>query len=221
MGQTRDLGMRIELQPMDPHCGNISIGLYERTDGDSKCFLVHTYDRSVAAKDRVTFISEALRVRAGLEDAAAVGNTEPGDQWLRFPCGGSHKRALKRVFLDLCKLFSPSELTPKPLTVYDKKAEGDLSATGVGAGVYETGHEAELPKGPKRADALARGFAKLCEAELVETDSPRFKFPCGQSHDALVGQLMYRAQNVRASLREEEEAASRGVLSAPSQQNDR
>ena len=43
-------------------------------------------------------------------------------------------------------------------------------------------------------------------------------FDCAESHDALVGLLLTRAPNVRVVLREEEMDASRGVLTAPSQQ---
>ena len=44
------------------------------------------------------------------------------------------------------------------------------------------------------------------------------RFPCGESHDQLIGLLLVRAQNLRAVLREEEMKASRGVLAAPSAQ---
>jgi hypothetical protein len=43
-------------------------------------------------------------------------------------------------------------------------------------------------------------------------------FPCGERHDALVGLLLVRAQNLRAALREEELTATRGILAAPSAQ---
>ena len=69
----------------------------------------------------------------------------------------------------------------------------------------------------KRAIALAGGFAKLCEMEQVE-GADVVAFGCRMSHDALIGQLMYRAQNVRAVFQEDEMAASRGMLAAPSQQ---
>jgi len=43
-------------------------------------------------------------------------------------------------------------------------------------------------------------------------------FPCGRPHDELMGLLLPRALNARAALREEEMAASRGMLVAPSAQ---
>ena len=44
------------------------------------------------------------------------------------------------------------------------------------------------------------------------------QFVCAWPHDALMGLLLPRALNVRAVLREEEMAASRGTLVAPSAQ---
>ena len=70
----------------------------------------------------------------------------------------------------------------------------------------------------KRASALARGFAKLCEIEIVEGTPNSVRFACGTRHDEMIAALMYRAQNVRASMREQEEAAGRGQLAPPSQQ---
>ena len=48
-----------------------------------------------------------------------------------------------------------------------------------------------------------------------EGSANRVGFECGHSHDALVGLLLTRAMNVRAVIRELENAAARGVLAAP------
>ena len=57
---------------------------------------------------------------------------------------------------------------------------------------------------------------KLGELREVEDLSDSIEFDCQQQHDALIGLLLVRAPNVRAALREAEMMASRGVLSAPS-----
>ena len=75
-----------------------------------------------------------------------------------------------------------------------------------------------LAKGARRADALARGFAKLCEMTPEEDSTRRITFPCKCDHDGLMGLLMYRAQNVRQAMQEEELNASRGVLTSPGKQ---
>jgi hypothetical protein len=138
-----------------------------------------------------------------------------GQKWIQFPCRSDHLKALKRAFLDLCKLETGAALAVKPLTVFDKKANADVSAVNLGAGAYEV--RAGPVAASKRATAIARGFAKLCEMNFVEANN-RVIFSCKKAHDALVGMLMYRAQNVRAATKEEQAAAARGILSAPSQQ---
>ena len=88
-----------------------------------------------------------------------------------------------------------------------------------GDGVYEMKSEEPEEAGAKRATALSGGFLKLCEMETIEGGQNQVKFPCESSHDELIGMLMFRAQNVRAAMRESEDAASRGILAAPSQQD--
>ena len=70
----------------------------------------------------------------------------------------------------------------------------------------------------KRIGAIAKGLARLAEMEVVSNDTVRF--PCGHAHDAMVGSLLYRALNVRAAIREQEELAARGMLTAPSAQSE-
>ena len=113
MGKTLDLGRRIEIHSMDRHCAGISLGLYRRKAGDVVQFLVHTYSTAAGAAERTKFIRQALIVMAGLEPA------NEGSDWLQFSCGTDHRRALKRAFLDLCKLPTGSELKPKALTAFD------------------------------------------------------------------------------------------------------
>jgi hypothetical protein len=61
-------------------------------------------------------------------------------------------------------------------------------------------------------------MAKLAQLDFDDGERSIVKFPCGQNHDALIGLLLLRAQNLRAVLREEEMKASKGVLAAPSAQ---
>ena len=212
MARTLDLGRRIELHSMDPNCHNISVGLYSREVDSEPVFLVHTYSEVEGASGRVAFLRQALMVMVGLEESSVA----PG--WLRFTCGTIHERALKRAFLDLCKLATGAPLAPKPLTAYDKKAQCDLTAATIGGGVYRMESQDTAEKGPKRATALARGFLKVCEMQEVEGQQNGVVFPCTTSHDELIGMLMFRAQNVRAAMAEEESASSKGMLSSPSQQ---
>lgn len=212
MGETQDLGRRIELFSMDVNCLDISLALYRRGTGESARVLVHSYSQLDGVTERVGFISQALQVKAGLEPV-------PGESgWLKFPCDGFHQRALTRAFLDVCKLASGTPLAVEPLSKFDKKADCNLSAVELGGGVYEMRPDQQTEAGHKRASALTRGFVKLCQMEAIEDHPDRAAFFCKTSHNALMGTLMYRAQNLRAAMREQESTASRGVLAAPSQQ---
>jgi hypothetical protein len=213
MSKTLELGRRIELCSMDRHCHDISLGLYEQESDDGPRFLVHTYSALPDVSTRVDFLKSALERMGGL----VFCNDAP--EYLRFDCGRVHTRALKRTFLDLCKLESGDALDPKPLTAYDKKADGELTARTLGGGAYEVVSEDDSEAGQKRAVAVAKGFAKLCEMDWSEAQPTRVSFACGSDHDRLIGVLMFRAQNVRAAMKDEDFAAARGVLAAPSQQN--
>lgn len=212
MSRTLDLGRRIELLPADRHCENISLGLYRQDVGDEPRARVHTYSAIATAPARVSFITQALVEMAGLEETA----DEPG--WLRFPCGAPHERALKRGFLDLCKLERGAELVPKAMSVFDKKADAELTVTSLGEGAYRVEASSTSDMAARRARATAGGFKRLCEMEEADEAEATVRFPCGWSHDELIGLLLVRAQNARAAMREEELAAARGVLRAPSQQ---
>jgi hypothetical protein len=126
-----------------------------------------------------------------------------GDR-LRFPCGAAHQAAAKRIFLEASKLPSDAAVGPKPLSTPDKKSGGVVTVESLGGGEYR------VPAG-----AAINGLKKLAEMEGADD---RVKFACGYAHDAAIGLLLPRALNVRAVLREEEAAASRGLLVAPSAQ---
>jgi hypothetical protein len=210
LGETKDIGKRVELVPMDPHFHDITIALYQDSTDSGLAFRVHTYSTVPGVEDRVAFVAHAMAVLGGMEaldsDAALV----------RFACGNQHILAARRVFLEACKLPATATLEPKGLSIFDKKSAQDIKVSGSDSGVYDvfaTGADAS------RATAIAGGLAKLAELSKSDTNATQVLFPCGQAHDALVGLLLGRALNVRAVIREEEMIASRGMLVAPSAQN--
>ena len=212
MGVTTDIGERIELLPMDPHFHDISIALYRQERDVGVELTVHTYSRKEGAGERIAFVAQAMAVLGGMELAGHSSTT------VRFPCGAPHHLASKRVFLEACKLPTGSELAPRPLSIRDKKADANMIAASLGNGSYEMSSDGEGDKVAKRKSAVTAGLAKLAQLQLDEGGRDRVEFPCGQSHDALVGLLLVRAPNVRVILREQEMAASRGQLAAPSAQ---
>lgn len=211
MGHIADLGYRIELISMDPHFHDISIGLNEQRDAAGQPrYLVHTYSERKGAKERIDFVVEAMRTLGGLEEC---GN---GARYLRFPCGAAHRQACKRTFLEACKLESGSALTVRPLSIFDKKLDGEVFVESEGAGAYRLSAEGNDERKERRLTAIAGGLIKLAEVQPRGEQGDSVAFECGQEHDALVGLLLARALNVRAVVREQEQAATRGVLAAPS-----
>ena len=207
MPATLDLGKRIELVSMDPACHNISLGLYEQLRMPE--YVVHSYSGRAGTAERLEFLRAAITVLAG------AGSQ---DGHLRFACGAAHRAAIRRAFLEACKLPSNTVVQAKPLSVLDKKSSLAIFAASLGSGVYELRAEGPREQWATRVEAIAVGLKKLAEMEFVPGESHRLQFACGQPHDALVGLLLPRALNVRAAIREEETAASRGILVAPSAQ---
>ncbi len=208
MGETLDLGRRIEIVPMDAHFHDITVGLYRQLRNAGPTFIVHTYSRIEGAKQRIASIVNAMKVLGDMELTS--------DGRLQFPCKEGHELACRRVFLEACKFSSNEIIEPRPLSVLDKKSGLNITVTSSGAGVYIVGAEGDAKSKERRISAIAGGLIKL--GQMVDERVDRVSFACGQSHDALVGLLLVRAPNVRAIMREQEMASSRGVLSAPSQQ---
>lgn len=211
MKRTLDIGRRIELLPIDAHCCDISIGLYQRENAQGTVFRVHTYSQREGARARIDSVNRAMRVLGGME--------ETPEGLLRFPCGAGHLLAVKRLFLEACKQGMEDDVAARPLTILDKKSGLHISATARADGVYQIAADREESGADRRVRLVAGGLAKLGELEQVADTTDRVRFDCGTAHDALVGILLVRAPNVRSVLRELEQAARRGVLAAPSAQN--
>ena len=212
-----DIGRRIELIPIDPHCHDITIGLYRQqitdptTGTDFSAFLVHTYSQMTGATERIEAVARTMQTLGGM--------LKTPDGLLHFPCKDPHEFACRRVFLEACKLASDTQTEPRPLNILDRKSKLTITVDSTGNGTYQVRANGEGRSATRRISAIAGGLMKLGEMESVETDNnDTVRFACGHSHDALVGLLLIRAPNVRITLREEEMSASRGVLSAPSQQ---
>ena len=207
-----DLGRRIQLQSMDSHCGDITIGLYEHLDEAGKPrFQLHSYGANPATAARLKFLAEAMVKLGGME---AVPGGEPRVRW---PCGHRHVSAAKRVFVEVCKLSKPEQLVVRPLKLDDPKLPGFVTVVGDGTGRYTIASESGTGD-QARLKAICAGYLKLAEMDRWDETETGVRFGCGQQHDALMGLLLYRALNARAALRETEMMASRGVLVAPSAQ---
>lgn len=203
---------RIELVPMDPHCGDISLALYRRDDPGGPVACVHTYSAKPEAAARVNAVTRAVGALGGLD------RVERENTYLAYRCGTWHQAASKRLFLEACKLDSDTEPEARPLEILDPKSGQQIQVERRGSGRYRVVATQAADGDASRAPAIAAGLAKLAELTIAEDDQAVLAFPCGHDHDALVGLLLRRALNVRAVLREEEAVASKGVLAAPSAQ---
>ena len=101
------------------------------------------------------------------------------------------------------------------IVIESEKASMEVPA-GRSDGTYQIAADRDEKGADRRVRLVAGGLAKLGELEKVKGAEDRVRFNCGIAHDALVGILLVRAPNVRSVLRELEQAASRGVLAAPS-----
>ena len=214
MGRLLDLGERVELVSMDPHFHDISISLYRSTgEGGASAYLAHSYSGKEGTAERLAFVMRAMAVMGGMVPAPG----QPGR--LAFACGAEHRAAVKRLFLEACKKAPGAEVAALPMSIYDKKNDITIGATGIGGGAYRLVADAggEDDKVARRVDGVTRGLIKLAEME-PGAEPGEARFACGTNHDELVGLLLGRALNVRAAMREAEAAAARGVLAAPSAQ---
>src|SRR5262245_29983365 len=101
MSQTRDFGRRIELVSMDPHFQSISIALYRADTERGPRFRVHSYSGKPGTAERVAFVVQAMVVLGGMEQTNETLT-------VCLPCQGIHIAAVRRVFLEACKV-DPSE----------------------------------------------------------------------------------------------------------------
>jgi hypothetical protein len=205
-----DLGRRAELVSMDPHHADITVGLYVRDTKNGPAGTVHSYSGRPGTAERLDVIARTMRALGGLEEAGGAD--------VRFPCGTWHNAAARRLFLEACKHDPSAPAAPGPLEVTDSRTGQRISVAAEEHGSYRVLAEGATEEVPSRAPAIARAIAKLAQLDLTEGDDTVVTFPCGRRHDALVGLLLGRAQNLRQLLREEELNSSRGVLAAPSAQ---
>ena len=211
MGQIVDIGRRIELVPMDSYFHDIAIALYQQQTTIGPSFLVHTYSRIEDVSQRIQFVVDAMQTLGGMELTES--------RLLRFPCGTDHQLACKRVFLEACKSDPMQLVESRPDTIFDKKANCDMTVLSYGNGRYQVTANGDESGKERRVSAITGGLIKLGDMIAVDEEkSDQVAFSCGCSHDALVGLLLVRAPNVRAAVREQQMTASRGVLSSPSQQ---
>ncbi len=208
-----DLGTRIELVSTDKYFRDVSIGLYAREDDAGWAFRVRSFASYDGLDERIAYILAAMMTLGGMERAGAADT-------VRFPCGGEHLTAVRRLFLQACKEKPDAAPETPVLSLADKKSELTVTAVALGQGRYELSVIGDGADGAeRRLTALRNAVVKLADAQADETEGRRLGFDCGQDHDAMVGMLLQAAPNVRSVMREQEMNAARGVLAAPGSQD--
>ena len=208
-----ELGRRIELQSMDTQFHDITIGLYEQQPKPGVIeYFAHSYSGIAGTNERLARIVTVMLELGGM---ARVGND---DRRLCFTCGEVHKLACRRLFVAACKVQPEIVSKPMPLEVADKTTGRNIKVLREDNATYRVTADGLDEGRAQRIGAIGRGLSRLAQMELIGEDAARVRFSCGTPHDELVGLLLPRALNLRAAMREQEEAMSRGLLVAPSTQ---
>lgn len=207
------LGRRIELLSMDPLFHDISIGLYEQQPGPGVIgYAVHTYSGIEGAAERLGRIVAVMLALGGMRRLGDDGHH------LGFACGEGHRLACRRLFIEACKVKPGVDARPMPLEVTDKTTGRNIAVVREEPSTYRVTADGLDDGRAQRIGAIGRGLSRLAQMELIGENAARVRFACGHAHDELVGLLLPRALNLRAAMREQEEAMSRGLLLAPSAQ---
>ena len=197
---------------MDPHFHDISIALHRESHGGGPAWRLNTYATRAGAVERLQQIAVAMVEMAAMEAQA-------GDPLLlAFPCKSDHQLAVRRAFIETVKLDLSQGIQARPLSTFDKKSDASITVRAVGSGAYRITADKDTPLAKRRAATVAGGLVRLAGMSQVQGDAGDVCWDCGHEHETLVGLLLIRALNARGVLREQEMAASRGILSAPSAQ---
>ena len=90
---------------------------------------------------------------------------------LSFSCGHAHRLGVKRLFLEACKLSPEQMPEPRPLHIFDKKANATIAVASLGQGLYEARATESVQGVERRVTTIARGLIRLGEMDEV-ADQP-------------------------------------------------
>ena len=184
-----EIGNCLELVPMDPHFGGVSVGLYVK---DDVC-TVWSFSHAAGVGERLRAIRDQM---------VKLGGVEPVDgsstQFV-FPCGMVHVRPVK-FLLTQAVTKSPDFAHPDgPMTIKDSKSALMLTVTGVQGEdrcAYQVSGEGETRNPALRLRMVVAGFVRYGEMEKV--GDTEVAFHCGQRHDELVQLIMPYSRNISA-----------------------
>ena len=198
-----EIGSCLELVPMDPHFGGVSVGLYVK---DDVC-TVWSFSHAVGVGGRLRAIRDQMVKLGGVEPV------DGSDTQLVFPCGMIHVRPVK-FLLTQAVTKSPDFAHPDgPMTIKDSKSPLMLTVTGVQGEdrcAYQVSGEGETRNPALRLRMVVAGFVRYGEMEKV--GDTEVAFHCGQRHDELVQLIMPYSRNISAVESMLEAEAVRGQM---------
>ena len=199
----KEIGSCLELVPMDPHFGGVSVGLYIK---DGIC-TVWSFSRAEGIEERLRAIRDQMVKLGGVVPAEGQGNR------FVFPCGMIHVRPVK-FLLTQAVTKSPDFAHPDgPMRIKDSKSNLMLTVTGIQRDdryVYQVSGEGETRNPALRLRMVVAGFVRYGEMEKV--GDTEVAFHCGQRHDELVRLLMPYSRNISAVESMLEAEATRGQM---------
>lgn len=180
-------GKCLELVPIDPNFGDISVGLYVK-DG---VFTMWTFSNKPGVEARIEKIRDQFVVLGGMKALDGTYNQAVPS------CGQLHLRPVK-FLLNQAVGKAPDFAPPQgEMSIKDSKSPLLLKVAGEeqdGKWLYRVSGEGEAPNPTVRLRMVVAGFIRYGEMDKV-SDS-QVTFPCGARHDELMRLLLPYSRNI-------------------------
>ena len=180
-------GKCLELVPIDPNFGAISVGLYVK-DG---VFTIWTFSNKPGVEARIEKIRDQFVVLGGMKPLEGTHNQAVP------ACGQLHLRPVK-FLLNQAVGKAPDFAPPQgDMSIKDSKSPLLLKVAGEaqdGRWLYRVSGEGEAPNPTVRLRMVVAGFIRYGEMDKVS--DTQVMFPCGARHDELMRLLLPYSRNI-------------------------
>lgn len=180
-------GKCLELVPIDPNFGAISVGLYVK-DG---VFTIWTFSNKPGVEARIEKIRDQFVVLGGMKPLEGTYNQAVP------ACGQLHLRPVK-FLLNQAVGKAPDFAPPQgDMSIKDSKSPLLLKVAGEaqdGRWLYRVSGEGEAPNPTVRLRMVVAGFIRYGEMDKVS--DTQVMFPCGARHDELMRLLLPYSRNI-------------------------
>lgn len=180
-------GKCLELVPIDPNFGNISVGLYVK----DSVFTIWTFSNKAGVETRIEKIRDQFVALGGMKPLAGTYNQAVPS------CGKVHLRPVK-FLLNQAVGKAPDFAPPQgEMSIRDSKSPLLLRVAGEeqdGRWLYGVSGEGEAPNPVVRLRMVVAGFIRYGEMDKVS--DTKVMFPCGARHDELMRLLLPYSRNI-------------------------